>query len=280
MMTIKEMSELSGVSARTLRYYDEIGLFHPTGKSEAGYRLYDESALEALRYILYFREMDIPLSTIKEIIGNPALDKNHILKMQKKMLEAERDRINRLIDSIDAALKGAEMDFTVFSREESEELFAAMYEHMPEEMRRTAEAEFGSVEKWREHYLKAVGTEKVQKQYAKVVEWYDGKDAYADSVKNPLSKEIRESYQRRIEAVLEKLSRKQDLDVNCFEIRELIGEYGFVLKQLLQLKEEKGVMLSQASIYLDKLVQEVTDEKYGEGFSAFLNKAITSFYMR
>ena len=96
MMTIKEMSELSGVSARTLRYYDEIGLFHPTGKSEAGYRLYDDDALEALRYILYFREMDIPLSTIKEIISNPALDKNHILEMQKKMLEAERDRINRL----------------------------------------------------------------------------------------------------------------------------------------------------------------------------------------
>lgn len=280
MMTIKEMSELSGVSARTLRYYDEIGLFHPTGKSEAGYRLYDDDALEALRYILYFREMDIPLSTIKEIISNPALDKNHILEMQKKMLEAERDRINRLIDSIDAALKGAEMDFTVFSREESEELFAAMYEHMPEEMRKATEAEFGSIEKWREHYLKAVGTEKVQKQYAKVVEWYGGKDAYADSVKNPLSKEIRESYQRRIEAVLEKLSRKQDLDVNCFEIRELIGEYGFVLKQLLQLKEEKGMMLSQASIYLDKQVQETTDEKYGEGFAAFLNKAITSFYMR
>ena len=135
MMTIKEMSELSGVSARTLRYYDEIGLFHPTGKSEAGYRLYDDDALEALRYILYFREMDIPLSTIKEIISNPALDKNHILEMQKKMLEAERDRINRLIDSIDAALKGAEMDFTVFSREESEELFADLYEHKPEEKR-------------------------------------------------------------------------------------------------------------------------------------------------
>ena len=80
--------------------------------------------------------------------------------------------------------------------------------------------------------------------------------------------------------MLEKLSRKQDLDVNCFEIRELIGEYGFVLKQLLQLKEEKGMMLSQASIYLDKQVQETTDEKYGEGFAAFLNKAITSFYMR
>ena len=87
MMTIKEMSELSGVSARTLRYYDEIGLFHPTGKSDAGYRLYDKTSLETLRSILYFREMDIPLNSIKEIINNPALDKYHVLEMQKKMLE-------------------------------------------------------------------------------------------------------------------------------------------------------------------------------------------------
>ena len=68
--------------------------------------------------------------------------------------------------------------------------------------------------------------------------------------------------------------------MNCFEIRQLIGEYGFVLKQLLQLKEEKGMMLSQARAYLDKQVQTATDEKYGEGFAAFLNEAITGFYER
>ena len=54
MMTIKEMSKLTGVSARTLRYYDEIGLLHPTGKSEAGYRLYDETALTVFQQILFF----------------------------------------------------------------------------------------------------------------------------------------------------------------------------------------------------------------------------------
>ncbi|MGM9600319.1 MAG: MerR family transcriptional regulator, partial [Faecousia sp.] len=120
MMTIKEMSELTGVSARALRYYDEIGLFHPTGKSEAGYRLYDAKALEALQQILYFRELDIPLNTIKELMENPALDRNIILQMQKKMLVKEKERIERLISSIDIALKGANtMDFTVFNREES-----------------------------------------------------------------------------------------------------------------------------------------------------------------
>lgn len=281
MMTIKEMSELTGVSARALRYYDEIGLFHPNGRSEAGYRLYDEKELEVLRQILYFRELDIPLRTIKEIIENPALDRKSILQTQKKMLISEKERLERLIDSIDVALKGANtMDFTVFNKEESSKMFSAMLEHMPDEIRDTAIKEFGSVEEWRVHYLNAVSSEEVQKQYAKIVEWYGGKEAYFDTVMNPLSEDVRKSYKRRIDKVLDNLSKKQTQDINSFEIRELIGEYGFVLKQLLQMKDEKNMMLAQAETYLDVRVAAVTDERYGDGFSDFLNRAIIAFYER
>lgn len=281
MMTIKEMSELTGVSARALRYYDEIGLFHPNGRSEAGYRLYDEKELEVLRQILYFRELDIPLRTIKEIIENPALDRKSILQTQKKMLISEKERLERLIDSIDVALKGANtMDFTVFNKEESSKMFSAMLEHMPDEIRDTAIKEFGSVEEWRAHYLNAVSSEEVQKQYAKIVEWYGGKEAYFDTVINPLSEDVRKSYKRRIDKVLDNLSKKQTQDINSFEIRELIGEYGFVLKQLLQMKDEKNMMLAQAETYLDVRVAAVTDERYGDGFSDFLNRAIIAFYER
>lgn len=281
MMTIKEMSELTGVSARALRYYDEIGLFHPNGRSEAGYRLYDEKELEVLRQILYFRELDIPLRTIKEIIENPALDRKSILQTQKKMLISEKERLERLIDSIDVALKGANtMDFTVFNKEESSKMFSAMLEHMPDEIRDTAIKEFGSVEEWRARYLNAVSSEEVQKQYAKIVEWYGGKEAYFDTVMNPLSEDVRKSYKRRIDKVLDNLSKKQTQDINSFEIRELIGEYGFVLKQLLQMKDEKNMMLAQAETYLDVRVAAVTDERYGDGFSDFLNRAIIAFYER
>ena len=281
MMTIKEMSELTGVSARALRYYDEIGLFHPNGRSESGYRLYDEKELEVLRQILYFRELDIPLRTIKEIIENPALDRKSILQTQKKMLISEKERLERLIDSIDVALKGANtMDFTVFNKEESSKMFSAMLEHMPDEIRDTAIKEFGSVEEWRAHYLNAVSSEEVQKQYAKIVEWYGGKEAYFDTVMNPLSEDVRKSYKRRIDKVLDNLSKKQTQDINSFEIRELIGEYGFVLKQLLQMKDEKNMMLAQAETYLDVRVAAVTDERYGDGFSDFLNRAIIAFYER
>lgn len=89
MRTVKEISELTGISIRTLHYYDEIGLFIPTEKSEAGYRLYDNKDLETLQRILFFREFDIPLKEIKAVMENPALDRNQILQMQKKMLLAK-----------------------------------------------------------------------------------------------------------------------------------------------------------------------------------------------
>ena len=80
------MSDLTYNSVRMLRYYDQTGLLKPTDKSEAGYRLYDDKALEDLQQILFFREFDIPLKEIKSVMENPALDKNRILKMQRKML--------------------------------------------------------------------------------------------------------------------------------------------------------------------------------------------------
>ena len=75
MRTVKEISELTGISVRTLHYYDEIGLLKPTQKSDAGYRLYDDRALEILQQILFFREFDIPLKEIKAVLENPALER-------------------------------------------------------------------------------------------------------------------------------------------------------------------------------------------------------------
>ena len=135
MRTVKEISEVTGISVRTLHYYDEIGLLKPTSKSDAGYRLYDDKALETLQQILFFREFDIPLKQIKAVIENPALEKNQILQVQRRMLVSKKERMERLIASIDDILKGDnKMDFAVFSKPEIEEMFEAMLDHMPDEM--------------------------------------------------------------------------------------------------------------------------------------------------
>ena len=202
MRTVKEISDLTGISVRTLHYYDEIGLLKPTEKSEAGYRLYDDKALEILQQILFFREFDIPLKEIKAVMQAPALEKNQILQMQRKMLVAKKERMERLIASIDDIMKGEnKMDFAVFSKTEIEEMFQTMLEHMPEDMKELSIKEFGSIEQWKEHYMEVVSREEMQKSYAKVVEWYGGKDNYLSVAKNPVSKEVAASYTKRVELI-------------------------------------------------------------------------------
>ena len=279
MMTVKEISEITGISIRTLHYYDQIGLFKPTDKSEAGYRLYDDNALKQLQQILFFREFDIPLKEIKSVMENPDLDSNYILQMQRNMLIAKKERIERLINRIDDILKGEDkMDFEVFNKKEIEELFCIMVSYMPEKLRETAAQEFGGMEQWKEHYIETVSGENVQKCYLKMVEWFGGKEKYVSSVKHPISKEVAESYLKRIDEILKKLFARRDFGINSFKVKEVVGEYGFVTKQLYQLKDETGMMLSLAQSYCNDDVKISTDEKYGEGASEFFAQAIKNFY--
>ena len=279
MRTVKEISDLTGISVRTLHYYDEIGLLKPTEKSDAGYRLYDDKALETLQQILFFREFDISLKEIKAVLDNPALERNQILQVQRKMLVTKKERMERLIASIDDILKGEnKMDFTIFTKTEVEEMLQTMLEHMPENMRNIAIKEFGSIEQWKKHYMEVVSSEEMQKGYAKVVEWYGGKDKFLSVARTPVSKEVAESYNKRIEAILQKLIAKQNCDIDSFEVKELVGEYGFVMKQLAQIKEEKGFMMAQAQYYRNEQIKPMIDEKYGEGASDFFAQAIENYY--
>ena len=279
MRTVKEISDLTGISVRTLHYYDEIGLLKPTEKSDAGYRLYDDKALETLQQILFFREFDISLKEIKAVLDNPALERNQILQVQRKMLVTKKERMERLIASIGDILKGEnKMDFTIFTRTEVEEMFQTMLEHMPENMRNIAIKEFGSIEQWKKHYMEVVSSEEMQKGYAKVFEWYGGKDKFLSVARTPVSKEVAESYNKRIEAILQKLIAKQNCDIDSFEVKELVGEYGFVMKQLAQIKEEKGFMMAQTQYYRNEQIKPMIDEKYGEGASDFFAQAIENYY--
>ena len=279
MRTVKEVSKITGISVRTLHYYDEIGLFKPTLVSEAGYRLYDDKALETLQQILFFREFDISLKEIKAVLDNPALERNQILQVQRKMLVTKKERMERLIASIVDILKGEnKMDFTIFTKTEVEEMFQTMLEHMPENMRNIAIKEFGSIEQWKKHYMEVVSSEEMQKGYAKVVEWYGGKDKFLSVARTPVSKEVAESYNKRIEAILQKLIAKQNCDIDSFEVKELVGEYGFVMKQLAQIKEEKGFMMAQTQYYRNEQIKPMIDEKYGEGASDFFAQAIENYY--
>ena len=98
MMTVNKVSKLTGVSIRTLQYYDKIGLLHPAKYTEAGYRLYDDAALEILQQILLFRELEFPLKDIKEIISSPDFDRSKALEQQIELLKLKKEHTQNLID--------------------------------------------------------------------------------------------------------------------------------------------------------------------------------------
>ena len=106
-MQIKEFAEFTGVSVRTLHYYDEIGLLVPAFVDRStGYRYYDERSLLRMQEILFYRELDFSLKNIGEILSSPNYDKNKALKEQKYLLTLKKERLERLILAIDDAVKG------------------------------------------------------------------------------------------------------------------------------------------------------------------------------
>ena len=106
-MQIKKFAELTGVSVRTLHYYDEIGLLKPSSVDRfTGYRYYDESSVLRMQEILFYRELDFSLKSIAEILSSPNYDREKALKEQKKLLTLKKERLERLILSIDNAVKG------------------------------------------------------------------------------------------------------------------------------------------------------------------------------
>ncbi len=106
-MQIKEFAGFTGVSVRTLHYYDEIGLLKPAlVDGQTGYRFYDENSLLRMQEILFYRELDFSLKNIGEILSSPDYDKERVFAEQKNLLILKKERLERLISAIDEATKG------------------------------------------------------------------------------------------------------------------------------------------------------------------------------
>lgn len=119
-MHIKEFAKLTGVSVRTLHYYDEIGLLKPAFIDEQnGYRDYDEKSLGRMVEILFYRELDFPLKSILEILSSPDYDKAAAIHKQKELLTLKKERLERLISALDEAKKG-EIPINTFNNNEYE----------------------------------------------------------------------------------------------------------------------------------------------------------------
>ncbi|MDP4153587.1 MAG: MerR family transcriptional regulator [Bacillota bacterium] len=115
--TISELSKLAGVSTRTLRYYDEIGLLKPSGVRPSGYRIYGQREVELLQQILLYRELEMPLSDIKDIIADSDFDFRRALLSHQSELKARKRHIDALLYNVEKTLKDLEGERKMSNKE-------------------------------------------------------------------------------------------------------------------------------------------------------------------
>ena len=151
-LQIKEFAELTGVSVRTLHYYDEIGLLKPSFvDKQNGYRFYDEASLGRMQEILFYRELDFPLKSIVEILASPTYDKQKALAEQKRLLTLKKERLERLIAALEQAEKG-EITMSAFDNSE--------YETARQQYEDEAKQRWGDTDAYKQSQAKTAGYSK------------------------------------------------------------------------------------------------------------------------
>ncbi|WP_239256579.1 MerR family transcriptional regulator [Listeria ilorinensis] len=106
--TIQKMAQLAGVTTRTLRYYDQIGLLKPARISPNGYRIYGKQEVDRLQQILLYRELELGLEKIKELLDDPSFDRKHALQNHQQKLLSKKDRLERIIELVDRSIQAEE----------------------------------------------------------------------------------------------------------------------------------------------------------------------------
>ncbi len=237
-MKISEVAKLSGITVRTLHYYDEIELLKPSETTEAGYRMYSSEDLERLQQILFFRELDFPLNEIKEIMLNPNYDKNEALNKHKEFLIEKRKRIDGLITLIDKTIKGDNnMSFKEFDNSKIEE----------------------NKRKYAEEVKNRWGNTDAYKEYEKKTSSYDGNSW----------NEINEG----MVEILKEFADNREEDPNSDIIQSLVEKWqSYITSNFYNCTKE--ILSCLGLMYIgDERFKENID-KYGEGTAEFMAKAI------
>ena len=277
MKTVKDVSEITGVSIRTLRYYDEIGLLKPTELTEAGYRLYDNKALEKLQEIMFFRELEIPLTDIKKIMDNPNYDKEQALLAQKFLLEQKRNRLNGIIELITDVMKGVNtMSFGAFSNEEVQKMLNHTLECMSKESLDEQVQKYGSMDKYKEHLVSGFANEQAT---ADLLKWYGSKEKVIESVMQSTgsSEEIKQEQEENAKIYKQFMAAKEagNMDMAHSAVEMLAENY----KTMFVLDNARNILLDLAKEYLQgEKLAEATDSQFGKGCSEYVAHAIQHYY--
>lgn len=277
MRTVKEVSKLTGISIRTLRYYDEIGLLKPTKISDNKYRLYDDKTLEKLQEIMFFKEMDIPLETIKKLLENPELDRKEILLFQKALLERKRNRLNGIIELIDDVREGVNtMSFEAFSEDDIKRIVEHTIKQIKPEQLQDFIQKFGSIEEFSSALKEELKDEEIE---ANLIKLYGGKDKAVQASLSAtgsmeevqkFQKETDETYKMFAAAMLNK-----DNELKEAAIKRLADSN----KEMWHIENARYFLLQFADqIERNEQLIEATDKQYGIGVALYMAAAIREHY--
>lgn len=180
--SINQLATLAGVSVRTLHYYDEIGLLTPDHVKDNGYRYYGEKQLLLLQQILFFKELEMPLSEVKKIMGSTYFDRGMVLKDQKNLLNLKMKRLKKIIHTIDKTLSSMNNNHTI----NDEELYDAFNDAEMKQYHEEAKQRWGNTDAYKQSMERVSKMTKAQMDKLKA----DGKahlKAIADAMPKGIS---------------------------------------------------------------------------------------------
>lgn len=282
MRTISQVAELTGISIRTLQYYDEIGLLKPSELTQSGYRLYNDEALQKLQQILFFKELGFKLKDIREILEKPDFDRIAAFKKQKEFLLLKRNRTDRLIQLLSRLEKGEQcMSFKEFdlsdyinaledfkSKQTEEvikhwgsianfDMFIQKIKDDESEVAKLAIKQFGSIE-----------------QYTEAMKY--NLEHFSEIIETQLPEEAKE-IARQSDMLYSKLTADLSEDVSSPKIQSIVHE----LLQFIQ-KNSTNVSISCSKSYMNMLInaysndyiKTITDSKHKKGASDYIVKVL------
>jgi len=276
MMTIHELADFSGISVRTLHYYDKIDLLKPYCVEQNGYRKYDEDSLRRLQQIMFYKEMDLPLKEIRNILNHPCFDQKEAIQDQKDLLTAKRNRLTKLIEQMACILKGDNaMDFTIFEHNELEEVYRSRIMQLEAEYQQELINIYGSIDAFIERAMK-------NKAHIEdsAIKHYGSVDKYIESLKQaPFPKEGMGKLQLKLDGIVKKLADCKGEEVSNAGVQKLVDEWKETFKLMLEkydLLEKFPQQFQQIyHTYMDGIeIKKYLDEMYGEGSIAFVGRAM------
>lgn len=276
MKTISQVAELTGISPRTLQYYDEIGLLKPSELTQSGYRLYNDEALQKLQQILFFKELGFKLKEIKEILQKPGFDRIKAFKKQKELLLLKRNRTDRLIQLLSRLEKGEQcMSFKEFDLSDYIKALEDFKNNSTDDIIK----HWGSVENF-DMFIQKIKDDEAKvaklaiKQFGSVKKYTEAMkynlEHFSELMNTKLSEEAKKIGEQS-DVLYAKLTADLSENVSSPKIQAIVQE----LLQFIQ-QNSAGVSLSKPYIdvlidaYSSDYVKGTTDTKYGKGASDFI----------